>query len=335
MGNPVVLILTQDFDPTVDPVVLSLKERDARVVRVDLSYFPQRLTITSSDFGGERRLLKHRGREVDIDALCGVWYRRPTAFEFAAAMSDAEREFARREAVHGVGGMLRATECLWINRPDLDAVGELKPYQLSLAKRLGLRVPRTLLTNDPDEVSALLARVDEPVVYKGLTGGVLHYPGAWPSGLLTSLVGDELVEHVERVRHTVCMFQEYVDKAYEVRLTVIGNTYYPVVVDSQTSDKTKVDWRGDPEGMSYGDYRPLPDDVVQKVQSMLDELGIVYAAVDFIVTPEGDHVFLEVNPGGQFIWMQHDLGLPLGDGIADLLVAGGPFRRGAVTQVGY
>lgn len=334
MTQPTVLVLTQDFDPTADPVVVSLRERGAEIVRVDLSYFPQRLSLTASDFGGERRVLRHRDRLVDLDAVSGVWYRRPTAFEFDPAMGEAEVQFARGEALHGVGGILRATDCLWVNRPDLDGTAELKPYHMELAKRLGFRVPRTLMTNDPDEVAALLASSDRPIVYKALSGGVVHYPGAFPGGLLTAVVGEEIQEHLHRVRHTICQFQEYVDKAYEVRLTVIGNTYYPVVISSQDEDETSVDWRG-AERLPYGPYTPVPDDVVKQVQALMHELGLVYGALDFIVTPGGEWVFLEVNPNGQFIWMQHDLGLGMGDCLAELLMAGGPFRRGDVTQVGY
>ncbi|GAA0929104.1 hypothetical protein [Virgisporangium aurantiacum] len=130
------------------------------------------------------------------------------------------------------------------------------------------------------------------------------------------------------------MFQEYVEKAYEVRLTVIGNMFFPVTIRSQDADATRIDWRGWNE-MSYGDYHPLPDDLVKKVQTLLTELDLVYAALDFIVTPDGEYVFLEVNPNGQFIWMDTDLQLPMADCMADLLAAGGPLRRGDAIQVGY
>jgi len=336
--GPWVLIVTQDFDPTVDPVIQTLSDRGAGVVRVDLSYFPRRLTFTTSDFEGERRVLRHRGREVDLDRLASVWYRRPTAFDFGPEMGDPERQFARKEAMQAIGGILRATDCLWVNRPDIDAIGELKPYQLELAKRLGFRVPRTLLTNDPREVADLVARSERPVVYKSQIGGVIHYPGAFPGGLLTTVVGDEIAEHLDRVGHTMCMFQEYIDKSYEVRLTVIGDTYFPVTINSQEMDTTKVDWRGESGETSvlpYGDYHPLPDEIIKKTQAMLTELRAVYAAVDFIVTPDGEYIFLEVNPAGQFMWMQYDLGLDLSGCMADLLMRGGPFRRGEVTQIGY
>ena len=334
-----VLILTQEFDPTVDPVVTTLSERGAEVVRVDLSYFPRRLTFTTSDFGdGGRRILRHRDRELDLDRLSGVWYRRPTGFDFGPDMPEAERSFARKEAMQAAGGILRATDCLWVNRPDIDAIGELKPYQLELAKRLGLRVPRTLLTNDPQEVAGLLERADARIVYKSQIGGVIHYPGAFPGGLLTAVVGDEIRENLDRVGHTMCMFQEYIEKAYEVRLTVIGNTYFPVTINSQEMDSTRVDWRGEAGEVAvlpYGEYHPLPEEVVKRTQAMLAELNAVYAAVDFIVTPEGEHVFLEVNPAGQFMWMEHDLGLPLASHMAELLARGGPFQRGDAVQIGY
>jgi glutathione synthase/RimK-type ligase-like ATP-grasp enzyme len=333
-----VLILTQDFDPTVDPVIRTLSERGVEVTRVDLSYFPRRMTVTTSDFDGERRYLRHGDRKLALDQLSSVWYRRPTGFDFGPDMPEPEKLFARKEAMQAIGGILRATDCQWVNRPDIDATGELKPYQLELAKRLGLRVPRTLLTNDPQEVKALLEVADGPIVYKSQIGGVIHYPGAFPGGLLTAIVGDEIHEHLDRVGHTMCMFQEYIEKAYEVRLTVIGNRYFPVTIDSQNQDDSKVDWRGvtgETGSMPYGPYRPLPDEVIKKTQALLAEIGAVYAAVDFIVTPDGEYVFLEVNPAGQFMWLQHDLGLELGDEMADLLMRGGPFVRGAATQVGY
>lgn len=339
---PRVLILTQEFDLTVDPVIQCLTARGAEVTRVDLSYFPRRMTVTASDFNGGRRRLRHRDHEVDLDRLSSVWYRRPTRFDFGPEMGEAEQQFAYKEAMQGVGGILRATDCLWVNRPDVDAVGELKPYQLTLARQLGLRVPRTLLTNDPEEVAALAKQADRPIVYKALAGGVIHYPGGFPSGLLTTMVGDEIHEHLDRIGHTMCMFQEYVEKAYEIRLTVIGNTYFPVVICSQDHDATSVDWRGeytgpdaDSRSLPYGDYQPLPEAVVDRTQALLSRLNAVYAAVDFIVTPDGDYVFLEVNPAGQFMWMLHDLGLRLDEHMADLLMRGGPFERGEVTQIGY
>src|SRR5262245_61114580 len=290
---PSVLILTQEFDPTADPVVAALAAREAQVTRVDLSYFPRTMTLTEEADRG-RRVLRHGDRSLDLNRLSGVWYRRPTAFDFGPEMGEAEAEFARNEAIQGVGGILRATGCVWVNRPDLDAVAELKPYQLALARRVGLRVPRTLITNDPAEVAAFVSAADRPVVYKAFSGGVIRYPGTFPIGLLTTVVGPELDAHIARVRHTACMFQEYVDKAYEVRLTIIGNTYVPVVIRSQVHDATRVDWRGEDE-MAYGDYEPVPAGVVAKVQAMLDDLGIVYAALDFIVTPDGEWVFLEAN----------------------------------------
>jgi glutathione synthase/RimK-type ligase-like ATP-grasp enzyme len=237
--------------------------------------------------------------------------------------------------LHGIGGILAGMDCVWVNRPDREAVAGLKPYQLHLARRVGLPVPRTVMTNDPAEVETFLARVGRPVVYKPFSGGILHYPDGFPIGLLTTVVGAELHEHLDRVRHTMCIFQEYVDKAYEVRLTVIGDVWFPVVIASQDSDSTRIDWRA-ADRTSYGDYRPLPDDVVAKVRTLLAELGLVYATVDFVVTPAGDHVFLEVNPDGQFMWLKHDLGLPFCEHLADLLAAGHPDRRAdTVTQVGY
>ena len=107
-----------------------------------------------------------------------------------------------------------------------------------------------------------------------------------------------------------------------------------MTISSQDLDTTKVDWRGE-NMLPYGQYRPLPEEVVKQVQLLLAELDVVFATVDLIVTPEGEHIFLEVNPGGQFMWMQQDLRIDFAGCLARLLLAGGPFQRGDVRQVGY
>ena len=52
----------------------------------------------------------------------------------------------------------------------------------------------------------------------------------------------------------------------------------------------------------------------------MSELGLVFGAIDMICTPAGEHVFLEVNPGGEWGMLERDLGLPIADAIARALL---------------
>jgi glutathione synthase/RimK-type ligase-like ATP-grasp enzyme len=63
----------------------------------------------------------------------------------------------------------------------------------------------------------------------------------------------------------------------------------------------------------------LPDEVESKVHELMNTFGLIYGALDFIVTPEGRFVFLEINPAGQYMWVESRTGLPITNALADLL----------------
>lgn len=316
-----VLVVTQDFDPTVDPVVELLTERGCPPVRFDLSDFPQGMTICADSFS-QSRWLRARGRKVDLDTVTSVWYRRPTFFKFDEGLLDNEREFATVESALGIGGLFRSVDALWINRPDAESVAQLKPYQLHLARAEGLRTPRTLITNDPDEVRRLRSG-GERLIYKIFGGGVVQIAGETPAMLFTTDITDVDDAALDRVRHTPCLIQERVEKRAEVRMTVIGRTVLVATIDSQSSPTTQLDWRGaTTEGLKYGPPERPPRHVVEAMLRLMDRLGIAFSAVDFIITEDDDWVFLEINPTGQFMWLEEDLDLPMTETMADLLSAG-------------
>lgn len=63
----------------------------------------------------------------------------------------------------------------------------------------------------------------------------------------------------------------------------------------------------------------LSPDIEAKIQALMKEFGLIYGAFDFIVTPDGRHVFLEVNPAGHYMWIESKLGLPITAALADVL----------------
>jgi glutathione synthase/RimK-type ligase-like ATP-grasp enzyme len=122
-------------------------------------------------------------------------------------------------------------------------------------------------------------------------------------------------------------FQERLPKALELRVTVVGNRVMAAAIDSQALPRAREDWRR--EGVALIEaWQPytLPEPVQTRVLKLMDALGLNYGAFDFIVTPEGRHVFLEVNPSGEFMWLMHYPGLPIAEALADVL-AGQAARR--------
>ena len=327
--NGVLLVLTQPDDGTAVRVVEEAVRRGADVVRFDTGEFPLESTLTASierDARWHGAIRTDDGRTVRFEEVSSVWFRRPTAFRPPAGMAPEQAAFVRQEARLAIGGLLRACDCVWVNHPERIVSADYKPVQLALAAELGLAVPRTLITSDPEAARAFYEDCHGSIVYKTLGGGVTA-AGGGSETIATSRVTPELLGELDAVRYTACLFQEYVPKRVEVRVTVIGERVFPVAIDSQATAAGVDDWRLAAREATHRVHE-LPADTATQLLELNARLGLLYSAIDMIVTPDGDHVFLEVNANGQWGWIEDRAGLPLSSAMADLLLA--PVRAAAV-----
>lgn len=232
----------------------------------------------------------------------------------AHGMSETERRFAEAEARLGFGGVLASQPWRWLNHPRRIAEASAKPYQLAAASRAGLRIPKTLITNDPTAAKSFVCGLPK-AVYKKLSGGPGSENG---NGVAIYTTTVDPGEHDwDVVRRTAHMFQEWVPKAFDVRLTVVGEANFATRIDAG-SPEAMVDWRRDYDALTYSAVE-VPSDVRTGVTGLLGELRVAYAALDFVVTPDQQWIFLEVNPNGQWGWIAHYTGYPIASTIADFL----------------
>jgi glutathione synthase/RimK-type ligase-like ATP-grasp enzyme len=100
-------------------------------------------------------------------------------------------------------------------------------------------------------------------------------------------------------------------------------------INSQASERAAHDWRRDGIRMIQ-DWQPyeLPRGVEEKILRLMDYFVLNYGAIDIIVTPDGRHVFLEINPVGEFFWLERYTGLPIADTIAEVLLGHTEPRHG-------
>jgi glutathione synthase/RimK-type ligase-like ATP-grasp enzyme len=187
----------------------------------------------------------------------------------------------------------------------------MKPFQLAVAKRLGLTTPRTLVTNDQTAASAFIQEIGlERTVYKVLVSDAV----CWRE---TRRLRPEELVHLNCLRHAPAIFQEHVDGPLDIRATVVGNKVFAAAIDA-TATSYPQDYRMDLANAVVRKYQ-LPDRVSGLLVRLCGELGLAYAAADFRVTPDGEHVFLELNPAGQWLFIEHSTGMPIGAALADLL----------------
>ncbi|ADI10615.1 RimK domain-containing protein ATP-grasp [Streptomyces bingchenggensis BCW-1] len=313
-----VLVLTRPDDSTADLVIAELNERSVRVHRLDPGDFPENLTVSARigpDLTSWQGVLRGQHRDVSLSDIRSVYYRRPGAPRLHPDMSEQDARWAQAEAQAGFSGMTYSLPCLWVNHPNRNALATYPPVALAAAARGGLAVPRTLITNDPDQarkfVSALPGQV---AAYKAL--GTTHPSDQddRPQALWTTQVRPGEID--ESVRRTAHQFQEWVDKAYEVRLTAVAHSLFAAEIHAG-SDAARLDFRSDYGSLTFKPCH-VPERIAGGVHMLMYTFGLQYVALDFLVNPQGHWYLVDVNPNGQWGFIP-DLRAPITRALADLL----------------
>ncbi|KWX03843.1 30S ribosomal protein S6 modification protein RimK [Carbonactinospora thermoautotrophica] len=310
------LVITSLEDPTADLVIAELYSRSVPVTRFDSGDFPAMLAVAARVGGGRgwHGWLETPSRVVDLTAVRAVYYRRPSGFCFPH-LDPQDARFAVAQARYGLGGVLASLPgCLYVNHPHRIADAEFKPAQLAVAVEVGFTVPATLITSDPDAAREFV-KEHGPVVYKPLAVPAYEIDGIPCTIHVAEVATDELDEGVAGTAH---LFQARVDKTADVRVTVVGERVFCVRIDSADG---LLDWRTDYDQLTYTVVDP-PDGIRRALRAFVGRFGLVYGAFDFALTGDGEWVFLECNPSGQYAWLEPYTGLPLTAAIADLLTRG-------------
>ncbi len=330
-----VLIVTRSADRrTVERVERALAARGARARRFDTDRFPleERVRVALASERCEVEL-GGPGGALSLDTVDAVWVRQ---FDPAAGLPGSLdrhlRHAAMLESRAVLFGVLESLEAFCLDPLACVRRAESKELQTRLARGLGLDVPRTLITNDPEAARAFVASCPAGAVAKMLEPPRLpgNEPGAdGPAGVLhTSALDAALLERLDDLRFSPMVFQERLAKERELRVTVVGRRTFAAELDSAAIPGAELDWRRVPERvMPAWRACALEADVERRLHALLDRLGLQYGACDLVRTPEGRLVFLEVNPGGQYGWLEEHAGLPISDALAELLCEPGARRE--------
>ena len=205
----------------------------------------------------------------------------------------------------------------WLNDPFAAARAENKILQLRAATVVGLAVPDTVVTSDPDAVRALAARCPEGIIVK-----LLAVSPIYGQVIYTNRVTPAHLQQIESVRKSPSIFQRLILKAHELRITIVGERIFAAKILSQEDEATALDWRRKPLLNDYAvrmEAVQLPEEIKERIFVLMRALELRFGCIDMIVTPTGDHVFLEVNPNGQWYFVQLKTGEAIAEAIAELL----------------
>ncbi|MDP2655761.1 MAG: hypothetical protein Q8P17_04550 [bacterium] len=284
------------------------------------------ICMTLDKFGsvlGFIDVFKYAGQELievrlQIQEVDVAWYLRENSDDTEETDTSLEIRFAKNESRRAFLSLMSVLNCKWVNRKETIArVSSNKFYQQQIAQECGLRIPETLISNDPESVVTFSEKKN------GLLLKTLGYMklDALGNDFLYSerFSHEELFSSHDAIRACPIFAQQYVEKRYEYRVMVIGSQVLACRIDSQASPMTKTDWRHyDFDNVEHTRVE-LPLGVQKKLIRFMQEIKLNYGAIDLIETPEGDYVFLEVNPCGQWGWIEHYADLSIPQAVANML----------------
>jgi hypothetical protein len=325
-----ILILTHRGDDGSDRVEELLLERGAEVTRFDPADFPARaaLSMRFSRAHGWQDVIEREGAPpIDVGAITAVWLRRPgkRTLPDGVAEDPALHRYLLDEWAAVVGDLFTGMDAAWLPaRPAVVRETMRKCHPLRLAQRLGLAIPESAFTSRAEDLFALHRAHAGNVITKMPSS--IAFPNAFENQLVrfTERLSPRDLGYARRLRTCPVLVQENLAKALELRVTVVGSRVFTAAIDSQASHRTRQDWRRYDHANTPIRVHELAPAVEAACVALTRGLGLAYGTIDLVLTPSGEHVFLEINPAGEYGWIENATRLPISEAIADALQGAPP-----------
>jgi hypothetical protein len=315
-----ILILSNKWDVTVDFVVAELHAREHNFIRINTEELPSgQATILLPDL---RILVSKRGEVYDLTHTVNViWHRRPgRPFDDVpptARPSSATQNFINDQWFSWLEALQLIPAATWINHPQANDVMENKPRQLWLAAKIGFCVPETAITNDPSEARRLAKKHSDKLVAKALYSPLIEEPEEDFFVFANEITGADLSAE-EEIKISPSIFQQSLSPKVDYRVTVVGETVLPVRIERQNLENADIDWRTEKSGTQFTACN-LPSEIEDLCRRYVEACGLIFGAID-LLEHNGDFFFLEINPNGEWGWLQKPNDIPIAEALCDLMI---------------
>lgn len=299
---PRILIVTNKSDITTDLVVRELRRRRVDFFRFNTEEFPTAARVHySPTIDGVEGILSTSSGSYNLGEVTGVLYRRPGEPDTSHVIRDAA-SFADREAVSTLEGLWECMQGVWISRPSSIRKAEHKPLQIQVAKQLGFLVPATLVTNDLERLQLFRNNRDE-IIAKSVSHGRIQSDHYHAAVFAVKLDNSEQVTRNE-VAATPSIYQGFIHKKADYRVTIIGRSVFVARIDSLQHPDAVVDWRRAGSGKLTITPAKLPDSIIKSCFQMVRAFDLKFSSIDLIENQDSNFAFLDLNPNGQWGWLQ-------------------------------
>lgn len=311
--KPIYILTNSNDGEHTDLVAERLHTLGDTVVRIDSDRIANGNLPCTVDANGARGML-FLGSDQPAEPR-SVWYRRPNIFN-SPVEDQVQRSYTEGELRAFFAGLCALYPgSFWMSRPTALEAARLKLPQLRIARGCGFRTPETIFTNSPASVRAFVTEHGTSI-YKAVSNELFDY-GSYGFNVPTTLLTAELLDKIDLIRYCPGVIQRYVPKRYELRITIVGHELFCVQINSQSRSETSIDWR-DPHSLMSIEYRvtDLDPAVRNACLKLMERYDLQFAAIDLAVDPDGSVWFFEINPNGQWYWLEYKTGIPIAEAIA-------------------
>jgi len=310
-----VLIVTASYDVAADYVLKALQQRGTPVFRLNTDQFPSH--IKASFIPPNDIEFTTGDRTVSGMSIKSVWYRRHVSPELPVELEAGVRDFCEREVRAFLDGVLASLPAeRWMSSPQAIARAERKPYQLAIAAQLGFEIPDTVITNDPSPVVEMAQH--HRLIAKAISSGYVTSPEG-NRAIFTSAIRPEDLKELDGLAYAPVVFQELVDKVSDIRVTVVAGEVFAAEILSQGRQSSQIDWRATDDPHLPHRTHELSTTIADLCREIVNHLGLAFGAIDLALRADGTYVFFEINPNGEWVWLEDQLGFPISDRIAQWL----------------
>lgn len=315
-----ILIVTDRDDTHADLIIEKLKKNKELVFRLDLDVAS--LTKSSIIFQDNIWQIKQNNSTISSNDVKIVYAR--NAF-VKLSLEEQEIEDINFKIWKGewnkalLGLYFSIKKVKWLNPLREAFKAENKYLQYDVAKSLGFEMPEMIVSNVKTELLEFFGK-HKKVVLKFMDQGYYKDIDSNFKGIYVNIIDKQQLSKFGGLFENPIVLQNYIEKSYEVRYTIVGNKHFVCKIESQKSNISKTDWRRyDLANTPHYPMKP-PIDIKNKIRKLMKKLQLSYGALDFIVTPQNRWIFLEVNSMGQFLWIENLTNLKISDEIVSWLI---------------
>lgn len=295
-----ILIITCSYDKTIDYIIEKNKYR-ANFFRFNVDLFADYgITISNSYWE-----ISYRNNTINSNTTLSIYYRKPT-FPDTSDFAPEYRRIINSDILAIIDGLANSFSGVVLTKPYLLRQAENKIFQLIYAKSHSILMPKSFIGNND-----YWKCINDQRIIKPISVGKIE-TSSGIAIIQTNLMHEN--DSYDSPELTPVYIQEYIKKSFEVRITVVDDDFFAVKIVSDNM----IDWRAG--NNNQYEIIDIPIEIKKCIKMMMKDFQLRFGAIDYIVDVDGKWYFLEINPNGQWQWLECILGLSISDSIMNMLL---------------